>query len=96
MVSIDPVHNLWYNGSTTEFPQRTTGVTRVSFNNGRLRYQQTQTGNMGRITPALGVNLSADMTIEAGTSVWVVCDGAGVHHRKSDRGAASRADLHPR
>lgn len=56
-----------FNGSTPEFSQRSTGVTRVTFNNGRLRYQQTQTGNMGRITPELGVNLSADMTIEAAT-----------------------------
>jgi hypothetical protein len=53
-----------FNGSSTEFPARSTGSIRINFTNGRLRYQQSQTGNMGRTTPALNVSLSADMTIE--------------------------------
>ncbi len=53
-----------FNGSTTEFTGRTTGNVRITFNNGRLRFQQTQTGNMGRVTSEMAVNLAADMTME--------------------------------
>jgi hypothetical protein len=53
-----------FNGSTSDFPARSTGNVRVSFSGGRLRYQQTQTGNMGRTTPSHTINLSADMTME--------------------------------
>lgn len=53
-----------FNASTTDFAARSTGNIRISFSGGRLRYQQTQSGNMGRTTPEHNISLSADMTME--------------------------------
>lgn len=54
-----------FNGSTTEFPASNTAQTRITFTNGRMRFSQTQQGNMSRATPALNVNPRADFTAEA-------------------------------
>lgn len=54
-----------FNAATTEFPASNTASSRITFTNGRMRYAQTQQGNMSRATPALGVNPRADFTAEA-------------------------------